>query len=116
MTFSKNRMLKVAGLLKEGAEEGAKTCSDCGSYMTEDGKCECNMHESDKKGKEDKDKNEGETYEIDSEGIEEIAESMKFRRHVRSHLESMWASGNVFDKKSPRRSGVTMGFKGIGFK
>jgi len=122
MTFSKNRMLKIAGLLSEGAEHEAKSCSECGGYMNEEGTCECGggMYETDGKDeaddKEDKKKDEGETYEVDEKGLEEIAESMRFRRAVRSEIESMWASGQVFGKKAPRRNGVTMGFKGIGFK
>ena len=119
MTFSKNRMLKIAGLLSEGAEHEGKSCSECGGYMSEAGTCECggSMYETDdKEEKKDDEKNEGETYEVDEKGLEEIAESMKFRRAVRSELESMWASGQVFGKKAPRRNGLTMGFKGIGFK
>jgi hypothetical protein len=122
MTFSKNRLLKIAGLLKEGAENEEKSCSECGGDMYEGGTCECGggMYEADEAddadGKDDKKKDEGETYEVDDKGLEEIAESMKFRRAVRSEIESMWASGQVFGKKPARRGGVTLGFKGIGFK
>ena len=121
MIFSKNRMLKVAGLLKEGAEHEGDSCSECGGYMNEEGTCECGggMYEADEeKAPEEKEmkKEADKTYEVDEAGLEEIAESMKFRRAVRSEIEQMWASGQVFGKKPTRRNGVTMGFKGIGFK
>ena len=38
------------------------------------------------------------------------------RKIIRDELASNWASGQVFGKKSTNRDGVTMGFKGIGFK
>lgn len=38
------------------------------------------------------------------------------RKIIRDELESNWASGQVFGKKATNRGGVTMGFKGIGFK
>jgi hypothetical protein len=34
----------------------------------------------------------------------------------RRDVEANWASGQVFGKKAPIRGGVTVGFKGIGFK
>ena len=46
----------------------------------------------------------------------EGAEVENARRLIRSELESNWASGQVFGKKTTNRGGVTMGFKGIGFK
>jgi hypothetical protein len=38
------------------------------------------------------------------------------RKIIRDELATNWASGQVFGKKSKNRDGVTMGFKGIGFK
>lgn len=118
--FGKARMMKLSGLLRESVEE-AGTC-ECGGSMYEDSGCsECggSMYETkDEPHDESKDesKDEAATYEVDEEGLKEIEESVKFRKMVRGELESMWASGQVFGKKATRRGGVTMGFKGIGFK
>jgi hypothetical protein len=127
MLFGKARMMKLSGLLREGVEE-AGAC-ECGGTVYEDSGCsECGggaMYEGDPKDEskdESKDemkhemKDESGTYEVDDDGLKEIEESIKFRRMVRGELEQMWATGQVFGKKAPRRNGVTMGFKGIGFK
>lgn len=120
MIFGKARMMKLSGLLRESVEE-AGTC-ECGGSMYEEGCSECGgasmYEESDSKDKhEAKDeKEEDDVFEVDEKDIEEIEESVKFRRIIRGELESMWASGQVFGKKATRRNGVTMGFKGIGFK
>mgnify|MGYP003352835994 CR=1 FL=1 len=61
-------------------------------------------------------RNEAEENEAKACDESEIDEA-KIREAVRSELESMWASGQVFGKKSKSRRGeVTMGFSGIGFK
>ena len=60
----------------------------------------------------------GECDESDkiSEEADAIKESLKLRRVVKSELERMWASGEVFGKKAANKDGVTMGFLGVGFK
>ena len=40
----------------------------------------------------------------------------KMKSIIRDELASNWASGQVFGKKTGAPRGVTMGFKGIGFK
>jgi hypothetical protein len=40
----------------------------------------------------------------------------KMKSIIRDELASNWASGQVFGKKTGASRGVTMGFKGIGFK
>jgi len=40
----------------------------------------------------------------------------KMKQIIRDELSANWASGQVFGKKSTNRGGITMGFKGIGFK
>ena len=55
------------------------------------------------------------------EGVDECGDDMReeaeIREAVRSELERMWASGEVFGTRAPRRTGqVTMGFTGVGFK
>ena len=130
--FGKARMMKLSGLLREGVEEAGKCecggtmyeksgCSECGGGMAgpETGMApmyETEEEEEDKDKKKSDKKNEADVYELDEEGLQEIEESVKFRKMVRGELESMWASGQVFGKKATRRGGVTMGFKGIGFK
>lgn len=106
MEFNKNRMLRLSGLLRESVEESA-SCDECGGAMYEEGTCECG----------------GKGYAMEADEADETVEKVKenvaemhVRRKVRSQLEEMWASGQVFGKKAPRRNGVTMGFKGIGFK
>ena len=61
------------------------------------------------------------SHEKDDDDVEECAKDMQeeaeIREAVRSELERMWASGEVFGTKSTRRTGqVTMGFTGVGFK
>ena len=57
----------------------------------------------------------------EQENVEECGDDMReedeIREAVRSELERMWSSGEVFGTRAPRRPGqVTMGFTGIGFK
>jgi hypothetical protein len=114
MEFNKNRMLRLSGLLRESVEE-ASSCDECGGSMYEGGTCECggSMYE-----KADKDESKDKVEESDEtvEKVKENVAEMHVRRKVRAQLEEMWASGQVFGKKAPHRNGVTMGFKGIGFK
>jgi hypothetical protein len=56
------------------------------------------------------------------EGLESMmgqTESVSYGRMkqiIRDELSANWASGQVFGKKATNRGGITMGFKGIGFK
>lgn len=47
---------------------------------------------------------------------ESCSEEDSLRETVRLEIERMWASGEVFGKKSSNKDGVTMGFLGAGFK
>jgi len=106
MNFSKNRMARLSGLLREGKEEEADT-NEAEETEGEDVKEADEVDEADHKD---------ETYEVDETDVQEIEESLKIRRLVRGELEQMWASGQVFGKKSGKPKGITMGFTGIGFK
>jgi hypothetical protein len=57
----------------------------------------------------------------DDAGLEGLmaTESLSFgkvKQIIRDELSANWASGQVFGKKNTNRGGITMGFKGIGFK
>ena len=97
MKFSSTRMARLSGLLREGKEEVDES----------DSKEEKDMKETDEVD---------ETYEVDEADMKELEESIQVRKVIRAELEQMWASGQVFGKKSGKPKGVTMGFAGIGFK
>lgn len=94
MKFSSARMARLSGLLREGKEE---------------------VDETDEKDMKETDEVD-ETYEVDEGSVQEIEESIQVRKVIRAELEQMWASGQVFGKKTGKPKGVTMGFAGIGFK
>jgi hypothetical protein len=59
---------------------------------------------------------EGESSDSQDECDETDMMEEKIRETVRRELESMWASGQVFGKKTKKSQGITMGFMGVGFK
>jgi hypothetical protein len=102
MIFESKRLLELAGLpvegesnlLKESKEEEGK--KDVEEFSSNDGVTE---------GEAPPEKDECD--EGDDAAIREA---------VRSQLEQMWASGEVFGRKAANRGGVTLGFPGVGFK
>ena len=113
MILESKRLLELAGLpveeeqniLKESREVVKEFSSNDGVTVKKD----------DEEEEEDEKKECDESDKISDEA-EEIKESLRLRRVVRSELERMWASGEVFGKKASKKDGVTMGFLGVGFK
>lgn len=114
MQFSRGRMAKLAGLLREGVEE-------------EDDKVkEADKEEGDKVEEAEVDECGGGMYEIDEKGMDELEESFDLRRAIRDEIKraldsrddatSRYTSGQVFGKRTKNYGTVTMGFPGIGFK
>lgn len=104
MIFESKRLLELAGLPVEGESnllnESKEEKGDMEEFSSDDGVTE---------GEEP-----GEKEECD-EG-EQVDDDEKIREAVRSQLAQMWASGEVFGRKAAKRSGVTLGFPGVGFK
>lgn len=104
MIFESKRLLELAGLpvdsdsnlLKESKEEEEKSVEE---FSSNDGVTEGDAP--------------SETEECD-EG--DASSDEEIREAVRAQLEQMWASGEVFGRKSSNRGGVTLGFPGVGFK
>jgi hypothetical protein len=115
MILESKRLLELAGLpvegdsklLKESSEVIYEFSSNDGVTVKKDG---------DKDEDEKDDAQECDEADEVSKDAEEIKESMRVRRAVRSELERMWASGEVFGKTASKKDGVTMGFLGVGFK
>ena len=113
MQFSRGRMAKLAGLLREGVEE-------------EDDRVKEAAEEGDKVDEAEVDECGGGMYEIDEKGMDELEESFDLRKAIRDEIKrsldarddatSRYTSGQVFGKRTKNYGTVTMGFPGIGFK
>ena len=68
--------------------------------------------------KDDEDDEAEECFEVDESDLNEIAESIRLRKKIRSELEGLWASGQVFGRKGTSGNGIAPGamIPGIGFK
>ncbi len=111
MILESKRLLELAGL---PAEETSNLLSESKEVVKE-------FSSNDGVTVDKKDKKDDEAQECDesdeiSKEADEIKESLALRRVVRSELERMWASGEVFGKTAAKKDGVTMGFLGVGFK
>jgi len=104
MNFSKARVAKLAGLLRESVEEVDHPAAE-GDDAEE-------MEE---------------TYEVSESDLEELEESFDLRRAIRDEIARSirnrdertyeWTSGQVHGRKTRAKAGsVTMGFPGIGFR
>lgn len=105
MIFESKRLLELAGLPVDGEsnllKESKEEKSDIEEFSSDDGVTEGDAAE------EKEECDEGESASDDED---------KIREAVRSQLEKMWASGEVFGRKASKRAGVTLGFPGVGFK
>jgi len=111
MQFSRGRMAKLAGLLREGVEEEDDRVKEAAAEegdKVDEAECGDRM------------------YEIDEKGMDELEESFDLRRAIRDEIKrsldarddvtSRYTSGQVFGKRTKNYGTVTMGFPGIGFK
>lgn len=115
MHFSRGRMAKLAGLLREGVEEEDDKVKEAEE-----------MEEAEEVDESEMDECGGGMYEIDEKGMEELEESFDLRRAIRDEIKraldsrddatSRYTSGQVFGKRTKNYGTVTMGFPGIGFK
>jgi hypothetical protein len=102
MIFESKRLLELAGLPVEGESSLLKESKEddkVEEFSSDDGVTEGDAADE----KEECDEADGSDEE-------------KIREAVRSQLEHMWASGEVFGRKAANRGGVTQGFPGVGFK
>ena len=111
MILESKRLLELAGLPVEGESKLLKESREAiYEFSSNDGVT------AKKDDEEEEDAQECDEADEVSKEADEIKESMKVRRVVRSELERMWASGEVFGKTAAKKDGVTMGFLGVGFK
>lgn len=115
MILESKRLLELAGLPVEEQNILNESREVVKEFSSNDG---VTVKKDDEEDEEDEEVEPQECDESDkiSEEAEEIKESLRLRRVVRSELERMWASGEVFGKKASKNDGVTMGFLGVGFK
>ena len=107
MILESKRLLELAGLPVEGESNLLKESREAiYEFSSNDGVTE----------EEESDAQECDEADEVSKEADEIKESLKVRRVVRSELERMWASGEVFGKTATKKDGITMGFLGVGFK
>lgn len=113
MILESKRLLELAGLPTEEAHNILSESKEVvREFSSNDG---VTVKKGEEEEEEDEKKECDESDEISAEA-EEIKESLRLRRVVRSELERMWASGEVFGKTAAKKDGVTMGFLGVGFK
>ena len=118
MIFNRNRITKLAGLIRESREEVYEVDHPA---MDESDLDESDLDES------DYDETVEETYEIDENDLKELEESFDLRRVIRNEIAKSiknrdertyeWTTGQVHGRKTRAKvGGVTMGFPGIGFR
>lgn len=105
MIFESKRLLELAGIQSEGESNVLTENKTLKEFSSNDNVTE--KEEMEERCSEDEQQEEG----------DDCSEENEIREAVRKELESLWASGQVFGKKSNSQGNrVTMGFPGIGFK
>jgi hypothetical protein len=101
MLFESKRLLELAGLPVE----------ETSNVLTESAIKEFTSNDGVTAGEDDPEKKK-------SNEDDEVSESeSNIRETIRSEIERMWSSGQVFGTKSKNKHGeITVGFPGIGFK
>jgi hypothetical protein len=109
--------MELAGLPVEGESNLLNESSEnINEFSSNDGVTVKKDSEKDATKDEEVEAQECDESDAVSKDADEIKESLRVRRVVRSELERMWASGEVFGKTASKKDGVTMGFLGVGFK